>query len=432
MASSDTSPELCQVVIVGAGPSGLSLAMALDALGLKDIIVLERQSEGGGIPRHCGHYPFGVFEYGKMLKGPAYAQLLCDKAEEAGIRVLTRTTVTELGEGGCIKVSTPEGEREIKADRVVLAMGARESSRAQRLISGQRPTGVISTGALQSMIYQQGKRPFERPVILGSELVSFSAIMTCHHLGVKPVAMLEESKRVIARSITGLFPRILGIPLHTGVRDISIEGNRRVESVSWQDRNGKQRSVETDGVIVSGHFRPEAALIIDSHLELDPGTRGPSTDQFGRCSDPAYFCVGNLLRPIETSAWCWTEGRDLASILIEDLSGESASYKKSDPHHDPEIVVELGHESLKYSMPQRLTISPRQAHVKNLQIRLTRPVKGRLKVMQSGTVLWEQALNSRPERRILIPLESWIDRITDAPLVLNVEEFGMNDVSKIK
>ena len=36
-------------------------------------------------------------------------------------------------------------------------------------------------------------KPFERPVIIGSELVSFSALLTCRHLGIRPVAMIEEN-----------------------------------------------------------------------------------------------------------------------------------------------------------------------------------------------------------------------------------------------
>src|SRR3546814_11836007 len=62
---------------------------------------------------------------------------------------------------------------------LLLATGVRETSRAARLIGGARPLGVVTTGALQSLVYLAGRRPFERPVILGTELVSFSALLTC-------------------------------------------------------------------------------------------------------------------------------------------------------------------------------------------------------------------------------------------------------------
>lgn len=43
-----------KVVIIGAGPTGLSAARHLKAQGLNDVVVLEREVEAGGIPRHCG------------------------------------------------------------------------------------------------------------------------------------------------------------------------------------------------------------------------------------------------------------------------------------------------------------------------------------------------------------------------------------------
>ncbi len=92
---------------------------------------------------------------------------------------------------------TKKGTAELQAERVVLCTGVRESSRSQRFIGGDRPLGIVSTGALQSLVYLQDMSPFQRPVILGSELVSFSAIDTCRHLGISPVAMIEENDQVL-------------------------------------------------------------------------------------------------------------------------------------------------------------------------------------------------------------------------------------------
>lgn len=418
MADRGDLPESCEIAIVGGGPSGLSLALELHRLGISDVVVLDRQAQAGGIPRHCGHYPFGFFEYGRMLKGPDYARLLCDRAGAAGIRIFTKTSVTALGKSGALSVSTPQGQKALQAKRVVLAMGARESTRAQRMISGERPQGVISTGALQSMVYEHRKRPFRRPVIMGSELVSFSAIMTCRHLGIHPAAMLEEENRVIAQAPTALFPMLLGIPLHKGVRNMVIHGESTVEAVSFDGKDGKEKTIETDGVIVSGHFRPEAALITDGHLKLDPNTRGPHVDQFGRTSDPAYFSTGNLLRPIETSAWCWTEGREMAHILAADLSGGTPG-----PGDGPEdVLLEPVHDALKFTVPQRIRLNGQEPGFKSLQIRLSAPVHGTLVISQKDTVLWTQEINSRPERRILVPMTALKTVAPGSPVRLTIEE----------
>ena len=48
-----------EVLVVGGGPAGLAAATDLARAGRR-VTVLEREAEAGGIPRHCGHYPFGI------------------------------------------------------------------------------------------------------------------------------------------------------------------------------------------------------------------------------------------------------------------------------------------------------------------------------------------------------------------------------------
>ena len=50
------------VVILGGGPAGLSAAKRLGELGIRDVALIEREGELGGVPRHCGHLAFGLRE----------------------------------------------------------------------------------------------------------------------------------------------------------------------------------------------------------------------------------------------------------------------------------------------------------------------------------------------------------------------------------
>ena len=384
------------IAIVGGGTAGLSLATRLCELGVKGVTVLEREPEAGGIPRHCGHYPFGLREYKRLLKGPDYAARNVASARAAGVDIRTGTTVTALHPNARLSLATAEGLSELQAERVVLCTGVRESSRAQRFLSGQRPLGIISTGALQSMVFLQHKRPFKRPVILGSELVSFSAILTCTHLGIKPAAMIEENPEIYVRKFMRPFPAIKGIPLHTGARDLRILGGKTVEAVTFTDPDGQTRQIETDGVIVSGHFRPESALLNASHLQVDTHTGGPIVDQFGRASDPSYFCTGNLLRPVETSSWCWHEAAETAARLADDLANPIGTA--------PQITLQPADPAIRFVMPQRFTLTNRSGGMEQAQIRLTKPASGYLSLTQGGKTLWSDYLGSRPERRIFAPL----------------------------
>lgn len=395
-------PPATKIVIIGAGPSGLAAATELRTMGIGPVDVLEREPIAGGIPRHCGHYPFGARELGRVLKGPDYAARLVAKAQAAGVRIHTGVTVTQMLPGPKLLVSTASGTGEMKADLVLVCTGVRESTRVARMIGGTKPGGVITTGTLQSMVYLEHMRPFRRPVILGTELVSFSSIMTCRHQGIKPVAMIEPNERTTARWPTGLFPRLFGIPLHLSTQLLRIEGKSRVESAIVRDAKGGERSIACDGVILTGAFRPENALLRDSHLQLDPASSGPVIDQFGRCSDPSFFAAGNLLRAAETAGWSWNEGRRVARSMARSLEGSLEGGLNPSDQAGPVRVILTG-DAVRYCVPQRLAGGTEESAMRRFQLRVTRPVKGRLVMRSGGQTLISQPIDALPERRIALP-----------------------------
>ena len=283
-----------EVVILGAGPAGLSAAAELKRLGHSDIVILDREKQGGGIPRHCGHTGYGLLQFGRLMTGPDFAKRLVDQVADLDLRL--GHTVLKLEPNGRIQTTGPNGPETFQAQKILLALGARETPRSARLISGTRPWGVMNTGALQQFAYLHGKAPFERPIIIGTELVAFSSLLTLGHVGVKAVAMLETRDRITAWRPGDWVARIaFGVPVLTGCSDLTVLGASRVEGISFK-RNGRERVLEGDGIIFTGQFRPETGLLTQSHLELDPGTRGPIIDQIYRCTDASYFAAGNLLR----------------------------------------------------------------------------------------------------------------------------------------
>ncbi|MFT5665463.1 MAG: NAD(P)H-nitrite reductase large subunit, partial [Gammaproteobacteria bacterium] len=348
----------------------------------------------------------GILEYGKLLKGPDYARKNVETAVKLGVRIFTETSVTALHPNGKLSLSTPSGLAQLQAKRVVLSTGVRESSRAQRFIGGDRPLGIITTGALQSMVYLQGIRPFRQPVIFGSELVSFSSISTCRHLGINPVAMVEENDRIVANLIVQPYLTLKGVPLFTRVKSPKIIGREKVEAIEFTDASGHLKRIETDGIIVSGRFRPESALLRMSHLEVDPGSGGPVIDQFGQCTDPSYYSTGNLLGPAETSSWCWQEGVKTAKRIAQELS--VPEYDKSGS-----VQFKITDQAIAYVVPQRLTLSERPGGMTQIQVGLGKPVKGYLEAVGGGQKIWKSRINSRPMRRILMPLDMFLKKETD-------------------
>lgn len=397
------------VAIVGGGPAGIASALSLRRGGVGRITILEREEEAGGVPRHCGHPPFGMREFNRILTGPAYAARLRDSAKQTGIDIRTRTDVVRLRPSGVLSIANEGGVSDLRAARVILATGVRESSRAARFISGDRPVGVMTTGTLQQSIHLEKLTPFRRPVIVGTELVSLSAVLTCRKAGIRPVAVVENGLRATARHPLDLFPRLLGIPMHYGVEIVDIVGKGRVEAVAIRFADGSRRVVACDGVLLTGRFVPEASLVQDGHLAFDAGSGGPSVDQFGRCSDPTYFAAGNLLRPVETAGWSFREGLRIGAMVAADLRGDLPAAKRT-------IPITRG-RGIKFVMPQRLALPRFAGSLDQIQLRAETAATGCLVVSAGDAVLWKRRMPLLPERRLLIPLAALSGAAEDAEAI---------------
>ena len=333
-------------------------------------------------------------EFQRLLKGPAYAARLREVALAAGVAIRSRTTVTALRPGGTLEVTDDSGPATLSARTVLLATGVRETSRAARLIGGDKPGGVMSTGALQGIVHLNHQRPFQRPVILGTELVAFSALLTCREAGIRPVAMIEPNRRITARSPVLWLAWLMGVPVRLQTDILQVHGRTKVEGITLATPDGPEE-LACDGVIVSGGFRPDVALIRPSHLAVDPASGGPVIDRWGRLSDPAYFAAGNLLRGVETAGWCWSEGRRTAKAIDAALAG-----KLPEPGGGR---IALSHPALRLAVPQVIGAGTAAPHDR-LQVRLSAPAKGRLCLVQDGRTIASARIDSLPERSLSLPL----------------------------
>ena len=385
------------VAIVGGGPSGLAAASRLRQSGVKRVAIIEREPEAGGIPRHCGHPPFGMREFGRILSGPSYARRLVKRALSVDAEVRCNTSVVAVYPEGRLLLSSDAGQETLQAKRILLATGVRESSRAARFIGGDRLPGVVSTGALQSLVYLKGMRPFQRPIIIGSELVSFSALLTCRHAGITPRAIIEENPRITARSFALGLPLVRGISVMTNARVEKILGDRRVTGVLIRHLDQDREEVlEADGVIVSGAFAPESTLARMAGIAIDTASGAAAVDQTGRSSDPHVFLAGNALRPVETAGWSWREGVRAGELIAQDLV-------QAPTESSAECVVRA-FDPIRYVVPQRLRLPIGQKHLGDIQLRVSRPVNGQLFVSVNGRLIWSRRLRSLPERRITLPI----------------------------
>lgn len=328
------------VAVVGGGPAGLTAAAELAAhLGEGRVLVLEREAEAGGIPRHSDHTGYGVRDLKRLQTGPTYARSLAARAALAGADVRTRATVTGTVTGNAddtggaapgapaLEVTTPKGRLQVRARAVVLATGARERPRPARLIPGDRPPGVYTTGQLQNLVHLHGRDVGRRAVIAGAELVSWSAALTLRAAGSTPALMttvhpVPESYAAFHLAGRGL----LRLPVATRTRVTRIIGHRRLTAVEIENTaNGARTTVGCDTLVLTGDWIPDHEVARDAGLDLDPRSKGPLVDTALRTSREGVFAAGNLLHPVDTADVAALDGRHVAGQVLRWLGGDGRS-----------------------------------------------------------------------------------------------------------
>ncbi len=285
---SATSRRSTDVLIVGGGPAGLSAAASLAPRRPGQVLVLERERAAGGIPRHSDHLGYGIRDMHRFMSGPAYARRLTQQALGAGAEIHTETMVTGWLDDHTVEITSPRGRTHIEARVIILATGARERPRTARLIPGDRPAGVYTTGQLQNLVHLQHRAPGTRAVIVGAELVSWSAAMTLRDAGCKTALMTSVHPRPEAYAAFTVPGRLaLRIPVATRTRVTQIIGRGRVNAVEVEDLDTHdRRTMACDTVVFTGDWIPDHELARSAGLEMHRGTRGPLVDTRQAASRP--------------------------------------------------------------------------------------------------------------------------------------------------
>jgi NADPH-dependent 2,4-dienoyl-CoA reductase/sulfur reductase-like enzyme len=303
-----------RVLVVGGGPAGLTAAATLAAAGV-DVTVVDRERVMGGIPRHTDHLGYGLRDRHRVMRGPDYARRLADDARRAGVELLTGTTVLGV-DGTGARVVDERGRREITAAAVVLATGVRERPRAARLVPGDRPSGIFTTGALQQLVLD-GRTVGTRAVVVGAEHVSCSAVWTLHHAGCRTVAMVtEHPHHQTTRALWAASAGRYRVPLLAGRRIVEVIGRSRVEAVRLDDGT----TVECDTVVFTGGWVPDHELARTAGTVMVPVAGAPATSRLGHTSVEGLFATGNLVHPAETADVCALHGRATAAAVRRWLS----------------------------------------------------------------------------------------------------------------
>lgn len=311
------------VAVIGGGPSGLTAARELVRTGLS-VVVIEREPEAGGIPRHSNHTGYGMRDRRRVMTGPQYAARLVHDAQDAGVSLITEAQVTNWADDLAVDFTSPLGRIRVDAGAVVLATGARERPRTARMVPGDRPAGVLTTGQLQKLVHLHHRPVGTNAVVVGAELVSWSAVLTLREAGCRTSLMtttFPKSESYAAFRTPGRLA--LQVPVATRTAVTRIIGRDRVEAVEITHLDtGARRTFPCDVVVFTGDWIPDSELARSAGLDMDPATRGPLVDASLHTSGPGVFAIGNLVHPVETADVCALDGRHVVPAVSSWLAGE--------------------------------------------------------------------------------------------------------------
>lgn len=356
-------------VVIGGGSAGLAAAIQLKKYNI-DCLLLEKEDVLGGILNQCIHNGFGLTRFKEELTGPSYAERLVSEFHDLGIEFELDSTVIKLNSDKSIEYINPKGVHKIQAESIVLALGARERTRGNIMIPGDRSVGVWTAGSAQKYLNIDGYCVGKRVFILGSGDIGLimARRMTIAKAKVVGVAEIMPYSNGLTRNLVQcLYDYDIQLYLSTTITRIN--GNGRVQSIelSRVDENlkpisGTEFNIEVDTVLLSVGLIPDNIITENAGIEMDPRTKGPKINQYYETSIPGIFACGNGLHIHDVVDFVSEEG-DMVAKSVERYLNQLGKSDLSIPVNSDSNFI--------YVLPQ--TIDKSQA-VK-LKFRVKRPLK---------------------------------------------------------
>jgi NADPH-dependent 2,4-dienoyl-CoA reductase/sulfur reductase-like enzyme len=303
---------MADIVIVGAGPAGISAAETLCANGLKPVLIDEGARAGGqGYRRPAEGLALDMDRLMGSEAGKYAALHSRFAALQPRIDYRPRTLVWAV-DGNTLHL-LKEGRAETLAfDKLLIASGAMDRVAP---LQGWTLPGVFALGGAQVALKDQGCLIGSRVAFLGSSPLLALAAKQYRDMGAE-IAVIADTTPISAK--LAALPELLRAPrtlarglwymgaslragtqmLH-GVTPVRVEGGSRVEALLLRDAQGRERRFTCDAVALGYGLKPETQLadLCGAQFAYDPDFRLflPKVDGLGRAG-PDLYLAGDGVR----------------------------------------------------------------------------------------------------------------------------------------
>ena len=314
------------LLIVGAGPSGLSAAIEAAKRGLRVVVFDENEKPGGQLFKQI-HKFFGSKEHKAKIRGFVIGQELLDEADKMGVEVVLNATVIGLYQDKEIVVKIGEAVRHFKGNAVIIATGAAEN---MVTFEGWTLPGVIGAGAAQTMMNIHGIKPGQKILMLGSGNVGLVVSFQLLQAGCKVVALVDAAPKIGGYGVHAAKVARTGVPFYLSHTIVRAEGDTQVEGVTiaevddhFQFIPGTEKHFDVDTICLAVGLSPMSQLLkmAGCQMEDNPkrGGQVPVCDEYGRTSLPGIFVAGDV-SGIEEASSAMIEGR-MAGVAVSEYLG---------------------------------------------------------------------------------------------------------------
>lgn len=303
------------MIIVGAGPAGLSAAIEAAKRGLHVVVYDENAKPGGQLFKQI-HKFFGSKEHKAKIRGFHIGEELLAEAAALGVTVVLNAIVIGIFPEKEVTVKIGDKVEHVKGDTILVATGASEN---MVTFPGWTLPGVIGAGAAQTMMNLHGTMPGKRILMLGSGNVGLVVSFQLLQAGCEVVAVADAAPRVGGYGVHAAKVARCGVPFYLSHTIVAAEGTDCVTGVTigqvdanWQVIPGTEKHFDVDTICLAVGLSPMSKLcdMAGCEMEDNPAKAGfvPKVNAYGETSVPGIYAAGDV-SGIEEASSAMIEGR---------------------------------------------------------------------------------------------------------------------------